>query len=63
MEVLEFEDTYLNPNEKIRDKILERIKKNEGHCPCVVQEGKNTICPCITYKESHNCHCNLYLKK
>lgn len=63
MEIIEFEDTQLNPKEKVREKIIERIKLNDGYCPCVAQLDSSTKCPCVTYLESHNCHCNLYIKK
>lgn len=65
MEFKLFEDTILNSNEKILKKIISRIEKNDGYCPCY-QEGvekEDTKCPCKHYTDTHDCHCTLYLKK
>lgn len=56
-------DFILNPNEKVRNKILERIKLNEGHCPCIHEISPDTICPCKDFREKKICHCSLYVAK
>lgn len=53
------------------NKIIERINKNDGFCPCVApytyEEGKNYSCPCDDLenhlKKKGCCHCNLFIKK
>jgi ferredoxin-thioredoxin reductase catalytic subunit len=59
--IITFIDTIVN--EKFKDKIIKRIKANDGYCPCVEERAKATLCPCDEYINTHNCHCNLYIKK
>jgi hypothetical protein len=54
-------DTIIN--EKYKDKIVKRILENNGYCPCVTEKVTSTLCPCKEYMNSHNCHCNLYIRK
>jgi hypothetical protein len=61
LQTIEFEDTMIN--EKFRDKIIERIKKNDGYCPCVSERNENTVCPCDEYLRCHECHCSLYIHR
>ena len=60
-----YPDTKLNPDQIIVGKIVNAIKKNEGHCPC--NQGstpkEDTVCPCKKYREQHFCCCNLYVRK
>jgi ferredoxin-thioredoxin reductase catalytic subunit len=58
--LIEYEDTMIN--EKFKDKILKRIKANNGFCPCVDEKSNDTMCPCKDYQDTHDCHCNLYIK-
>lgn len=57
------DDFILNPNKILRNKILERIKINEGHCPCIKEFSNDTICPCKEFREKRICHCSLYVAK
>jgi hypothetical protein len=50
-------------NEKHKDKILDRIKANDGYCPCVVERTESQKCPCNDYLNYNNCHCNLYIQR
>lgn len=65
MEILLFEDTYLNSNPKIVSSIMSKIKNNDGYCPCnqPYEDIKDTECPCRKYRETHDCCCTLYIKK
>lgn len=65
MTILEKNDTQLNPNEKIRNAILNRIKKNDGYCPCNQGDTpiEDTKCPCKKYREDSYCCCTLYVLK
>ena len=59
----------LNPNMKLNensehvDKILEGLKRKDGHCPCVITQTDDTICPCKKMREESKCCCKLYLNK
>lgn len=56
------EYVILNPDDKIVEKITNRIKINNGHCPCQLEKTSDTICPCKPLKKNGICHCNLYKK-
>lgn len=60
-----FEDTQLNPNEKVVNAIKKRLELNNGYCPCDQGETpkEDTQCPCKKYVETHYCCCTLYTKK
>ena len=45
-----------------KNKIIERIKINDGFCPCVTERNEDTLCPCKDYRENSGCHCSLYIK-
>ena len=65
MKKLLFDDTQINPNEKIYNAVLKRIDKSDGYCPCFQKdvEKEDTKCPCLSYRTKHTCHCTLYTKK
>ena len=65
MNYLLFEDTTLNPNNKIVNAINNRLVKNDGYCPCYQENTpkEDTKCPCSRYYETHYCCCTLYVKK
>jgi ferredoxin-thioredoxin reductase catalytic subunit len=58
--IAEFPDTIVN--ERFKDRIIKRIKANNGFCPCVNEKSDDTLCPCKEYLDTHDCHCNLYIK-
>ena len=60
-----FEDTKLNPNERVVNAIKKRLQLNNGYCPCNQGETpiEDTLCPCKQYRENHYCCCTLYVKK
>lgn len=55
-----------NPNKKYADEIKQKLKDNEGYCPCRLQKTEDTKCMCKEFrdklgrKESGYCHCELY---
>lgn len=53
----------LNPNEEHVNKILLGLEKKGGHCPCVLTQNDDTICPCKKMREESKCCCKLYLNK
>ena len=48
------------------DKILQKVKENDGYCPCKIQKTSDTRCMCkefrdkIDKREAGKCHCGLY---
>lgn len=51
----------LNPNDKIVNRILSMVEKNDGNCPCH-NTGEDKKCPCSNYRENDVCCCKLYVK-
>lgn len=53
----------LNPNKELVDKVLKRIRLNDGRCPCQpISEDIDTRCPCSDFFEHHKCHCSLFIQ-
>lgn len=56
----------LNPDGEYVKEIRERIKSNNGHCPCAIEKNKDTKCMCKDFREQIDraetgyCHCELY---
>ena len=57
-------------NHKLSDlqirKLLEKVKNNDGYCPCRLLKNENTKCKCKEFLESPAgtiCHCGLYEKE
>lgn len=57
----------LNPDEEFVKEMLEQIKANSGHCPCVIPEirSEDTKCMCKEFREMDDgeCRCGLYTKR
>jgi len=45
-----------------KDAIKKAIVRNDGYCPCTCIRNEDTKCPCKHYRETLECHCNLYIK-
>ena len=45
--------------------IKEKVKANDGYCPCKIQHTPDTKCMCKEFREQENgeCHCGLYYKE
>lgn len=55
----------LNPDKDHVNKIREKLKANDGYCPCVLIKDATTKCMCkdfIEDTEEGPCHCGLYIK-
>lgn len=56
----------LNPDGNYVKEIRERIRSNDGYCPCSVEKNKDTKCMCKNFREQIDrgeigyCHCELY---
>lgn len=47
--------------EHVRE-ILDKLKKNDGYCPCMPTKIKDTICPCRYMRKFKACRCGLYMR-
>ncbi len=57
---------YLSTNKQLVKEIRQKLKANDGYCPCKVQKTPETKCMCKEFIESQQlgpCHCGLYIKK
>ena len=54
----------LNPDTIIVREIKEKLKENDGYCPCSLVKTTDTKCMCKEFRlqESGMCHCGLYIK-
>lgn len=54
----------LNPDKEYVDLIKQRLKENDGYCPCRTSKTEDTKCMCKEFKEQSEgeCHCGLYIK-
>ncbi|MBR4022600.1 MAG: ferredoxin thioredoxin reductase catalytic beta chain [Ruminococcus sp.] len=56
-----------NSNKELVNQIREKLKDNDGYCPCRVQKNEDTKCMCKEFKEQMErgelgeCHCGLYV--
>lgn len=59
----------LNDDINLVNKIKEKLKNNDGYCPCVLTKRPEDKCMCKNFREqiSQNiegeCHCGLYVSK
>jgi len=60
-EIADARGFILNP--KTKDKIISRLEKRDNHCPCVVEENDDTLCPCLNFRTTGHCCCNLFIKE
>ena len=54
----------LNPDKEFVKEFREKLKANDGYCPCRVVKTPETKCMCNEFKEQKEgeCHCGLYVK-
>lgn len=53
----------LNPDKEYVEKIMEGIRRKDGHCPCRVKVDETTLCPCDEFVGEGVCKCNLFVKE
>lgn len=59
----------LNPDKEFVKDFKEKLKENQGYCPCRITKDANTKCMCKEFRElvfSNTegwCHCGLYYNK
>ena len=55
----------MTDNVKLQKIILDKLKENDGYCPCRIEQTPDTKCMCKEFREQTNtrtCHCGLYIK-
>jgi len=54
----------LNPDKEFVKEFIEKVKNNDGYCPCRVSKTPDTKCMCKEFREQEEgeCHCGLYVK-
>jgi Ferredoxin-thioredoxin reductase, catalytic subunit len=56
-----------NPDKEYAKEVRDKLKKNNGYCPCRIVKDENTKCMCKEFRESvksgkaGTCHCGLYI--
>lgn len=53
-----------NPDKDLVKTIREKLKANDGYCPCRLIKNEDTKCICKQFleQEEGECHCGLYIK-
>lgn len=53
-----------NPDKELVKTIREKLKANDGYCPCRLTKTPETKCICQEFlaQEEGECHCGLYIK-
>ncbi len=54
-----------NPDKELFENVSQKVKDNEGYCPCKLIKNQDTFCPCKEFKEQitiGECHCGRFLK-
>jgi len=39
-----------------------KTEMGEYYCPCKLSKTEENICPCVEYRETAKCHCQLYVE-
>ena len=54
----------VNDDKELVTEIRQKLKDNEGYCPCRLQKTPDTKCMCKEFREQEEgeCHCGLYVK-
>jgi len=52
----------LNPDKEKVKQIREKLKANSNHCPCRILTDENSLCPCLDFRQTQECICELFVK-
>ena len=54
----------LSDNIELVNEIKNKLKENDGYCPCRIEKTPENKCMCEEFKkqDSGECHCGLYVK-
>lgn len=52
-------------NFELAKSIREKLKENDGYCPCAIDKNEDTKCMCKAFRDmvSGTCPCGLYVKE
>ena len=56
-----------NPDKEYANEIKQRLKANNGFCPCSLSKNENTKCKCKAFRDQVKngiagaCHCGLWI--
>lgn len=56
----------LNPDKNKAAAVRQKVKDNNGYCPCSIIKDETTKCPCKDFREQTcegECHCGLFIKQ
>lgn len=55
----------VSKDKELVKKIRQKLKENDGYCPCRLEKNRDTKCICKEFLEqaSGTCHCGLYNKE
>ena len=55
----------LSDDKELVEEIRQKLKENDGYCPCRIEKNEDTKCMCKEFREqdSGECHCGLYVKE
>ena len=55
----------LSNDKELVEEIRQKLKENDGYCPCRIEKNDDTKCMCKEFREqdSGECHCGLYVKE
>ena len=54
----------ISSNTNLVNEIRQKLKTNDGYCPCKLVKNSDTKCMCKEFRdmEEGECHCGLYIK-
>lgn len=55
----------VSTDEELIKEVHQKLKENDGYCPCKFVKNKDTKCMCKDFREQTTpgeCHCGLYVK-
>lgn len=55
----------VSDNKELVEEVRQKLKENDGYCPCKFVKSKDTKCMCKDFRMQTTpgeCHCGLYIK-
>ncbi len=55
----------VSDNKELVEEVRQKLRENDGYCPCKFVKDKDTKCMCKDFREQtapDECHCGLYIK-
>lgn len=55
----------VSDNKELVEEVRQKLRENDGYCPCKFVKNKDTKCMCKDFREQTTpgeCHCGLYVK-